>query len=227
MGAIVNGLNLHYFRAFGSTFLQFYDYMKNTVRLAALMELPSLFVYTHDSIGLGEDGPTHQPIEHLAAMRAVPRLYTLRPADANETALCWQFALSQTEHPCTFALSRQGLPVLDPDIVPADAVDRGAYVLYEASRRAGGGADRHRLRGRPVRLGARAARGRRHPHARRERALRGALPRAGRRLPAVSAPARPASARGRRGRPPPRLGPLRGRSGLDYRNDHLWRLGAR
>ncbi|MGZ4202093.1 MAG: transketolase [Thermoleophilaceae bacterium] len=133
MGAIVNGLNLHYFRAFGSTFLQFYDYMKNTVRLAALMELPSLFVYTHDSIGLGEDGPTHQPIEHLAAMRAVPRLYTLRPADANETALCWRFALSQTEHPCTFALSRQGLPVLDPDIVPPDAVDRGAYVLYEAS----------------------------------------------------------------------------------------------
>ncbi len=133
MGAIVNGLNLHYFRAFGSTFLQFYDYMKNTVRLAALMELPSLFVYTHDSIGLGEDGPTHQPIEHLAAMRAVPRLYTLRPADANETALCWRFALSQTGHPCTFALSRQGLPVLDPDIVPADAVDRGAYVLYEAS----------------------------------------------------------------------------------------------
>jgi len=103
------------------------------VRLAALMELPSLFVYTHDSIGLGEDGPTHQPIEHLAAMRAVPRLYTLRPADANETALCWQFALSQTEHACTFALSRQGLPVIDPANVPADAVDRGAYVLYEAS----------------------------------------------------------------------------------------------
>jgi transketolase len=133
MGAIVNGLNLHYFRAFGSTFLQFYDYMKNTVRLAALMELPSLFVYTHDSIGLGEDGPTHQPIEHLPAMRAVPRLYTLRPADANETALCWQFALSQTEHPCAFALSRQGLPVLDPEIVPADAVERGAYVLHDGS----------------------------------------------------------------------------------------------
>ena len=133
MGTIVNGLNLHYFRAFGSTFLQFSDYMKNTIRLAALMKLPSIFVYTHDSIGLGEDGPTHQPIEHLAGLRAIPRLYVLRPADANETALAWKFAIAQTEHPTAFALSRQGLPVLDPDAVPADAIERGAYVLAEAS----------------------------------------------------------------------------------------------
>ncbi len=133
MGAIVNGLNLHYFRAFGATFLQFSDYMKNTIRLAALMKLPSIFVYTHDSIGLGEDGPTHQPIEHLAGLRAIPRLYVLRPADANETALAWKFAIAQTEHPTAFALSRQGLPVLDPDSVPADAIDRGAYVLTDAS----------------------------------------------------------------------------------------------
>src|SRR4051794_16204321 len=109
MGAIVNGLNLNGFRAFGSTFLQFTDYMKNTIRLAALMKLPSIFVYTHDSIGLGEDGPTHQPVEHLAGLRAIPRLYVLRPADANEVALAWQFAIAQTEHPCAFALSRQGL----------------------------------------------------------------------------------------------------------------------
>src|SRR3954454_9797106 len=133
MGAIVNGLNLHGFRAFGSTFLQFSDYMKNPIRLAALMKLPSMFVYTHDSIGLGEDGPTHQPIEHLAGLRAIPGLYVLRPADANETALAWQFAIAQTEHPTAFALSRQGLPVLDPDVVPADAIERGAYVLAEAS----------------------------------------------------------------------------------------------
>jgi transketolase len=133
MGAIVNGLNLHGFRAFGATFLQVSDYMKNTIRLAALMKLPSIFVYTHDSIGLGEDGPTHQPVEHLAGLRAIPGLYVLRPADANETALAWQFAIAQTEHPTAFALSRQGLPVLDPDVVPADAIERGAYVLADAS----------------------------------------------------------------------------------------------
>jgi transketolase len=133
MGAIVNGLNLNGFRAFGSTFLQFSDYMKNTIRLAAIMELPSIFVYTHDSIGLGEDGPTHQPIEHLAGLRAIPRLYVLRPADANETALAWKFAIAQTEHPTAFALSRQGLPILDPKAVPDDAIERGAYVLAEAS----------------------------------------------------------------------------------------------
>jgi transketolase len=133
MGAIVNGLNLNGFRAFGSTFLQFTDYMKNTIRLAALMKLPSIFVYTHDSIGLGEDGPTHQPVEHLAGLRAIPGLYVLRPADANETALAWEFAIAQTEHPTLFALSRQGLPILDPDAVPADAIERGAYVLAEAS----------------------------------------------------------------------------------------------
>jgi transketolase len=133
MGAIVNGLNLNGFRAFGSSFLQFTDYMKNTIRLAALMKLPSIFVFTHDSIGLGEDGPTHQPVEHLAGLRAIPRLYVLRPADANETSLAWEFAIAQTEHPTLFALSRQGLPILDPDSVPADAIERGAYVLSEAS----------------------------------------------------------------------------------------------
>ena len=131
MGAIVNGLNLHGFRAFGATFLQFSDYMKNTLRLAALMKLPSIFVYTHDSIGLGEDGPTHQPIEHLAGLRAIPGLYVLRPADANETARAWTFAIAQKEHPTAFSLSRQGLRVLDPDAVPADAVERGAYVLAD------------------------------------------------------------------------------------------------
>ena len=95
MGAVVNGLNLHGLRAFGSTFFNFLDYMKGSVRLAALMHLPVIQVYTHDSIGLGEDGPTHQPIEQLAHLRATPNVNAVRPADANETALAWRFALRQ------------------------------------------------------------------------------------------------------------------------------------
>ncbi|MEA2351834.1 MAG: transketolase [Thermoleophilaceae bacterium] len=131
MGAIVNGLALQGLRAFGATFLTFSDYMRGAVRLSALMKLPAIWVWTHDSIGLGEDGPTHQPVEHLAALRAIPRLNVLRPADANETALGWRFALRQTEAPTAFALSRQNLPVLDPDTVPDDAIERGAYVLRD------------------------------------------------------------------------------------------------
>ena len=133
MGAIVNGLTIHGFRGYGSTFLIFSDYMRGAMRLAALQELPSIWVFTHDSIGLGEDGPTHQPIEQLAGLRAMPRLNVVRPADANETALGWRFALRQTDHPTAFALSRQDLPVIDPDTVPDDAIERGAYVLREGS----------------------------------------------------------------------------------------------
>ena len=132
MGAIVNGLGLHGFRAYGGTFLTFSDYMRGAIRLSALMKLPSIWIYTHDSIGLGEDGPTHQPIEQLAALRAVPRLNVLRPADANETALAWRFALRNTEAPTAFALSRQNLPILDPAWIPDDAIERGAYVLRDA-----------------------------------------------------------------------------------------------
>jgi transketolase len=133
MGAIVNGLTLHGFRGFGSTFLIFSDYMRGAVRLSALQKLPAIWVYTHDSIGLGEDGPTHQPIEQLAGLRAMPRLKVVRPADANETVLGWQYALRQTEAPTAFALSRQDLPILDPDSVPDDAIERGAYVLRDAA----------------------------------------------------------------------------------------------
>jgi transketolase len=132
MGAIVNGLNLHYMRAFGSTFLIFSDYMKGAIRLAALMRLPAIFVFTHDSIGLGEDGPTHQPVEQLAHLRATPNLYVVRPADANETALAWRFALQQKTTPTALALSRQGLPVWRPTAIPDDAIERGAYVLRES-----------------------------------------------------------------------------------------------
>ena len=132
MGAIVNGLGLRGFRAFGATFLTFSDYMKGAVRLSALMKLPVVWVWTHDSIGLGEDGPTHQPVEQLAGLRAVPRLNMIRPADANETALGWRFALRNGEAPTGFALSRQNLPILDPAAVPDDAIERGAYVLRDA-----------------------------------------------------------------------------------------------
>ena len=132
MGAIVNGLNLHGFRAYGATFLIFSDYMKASMRLAALMRIPSIFVFTHDSIGVGEDGPTHQPIEQLAGLRAIPNLDVVRPAGANEVALAWRFALEQTETPTAMALSRQGLPTWNPAGVPDDAISRGAYVLRES-----------------------------------------------------------------------------------------------
>ncbi|MGH2782141.1 MAG: transketolase [Thermoleophilaceae bacterium] len=134
MGAIVNGLCLHGLKAFGSTFFTFADYMKGSIRLAALMHLPSIFVFTHDSIGLGEDGPTHQPIEQLAHLRATPNLYMVRPAGGNESALAWRFAIEQTSTPVAFALSRQGLPVWNPSAVPDDAIHRGAYVLRHSFR---------------------------------------------------------------------------------------------
>jgi transketolase len=133
MGAIVNGLVLHGLRAFGSTFFNFLDYMKPAVRIASLMEVPVIHVFTHDSIGLGEDGPTHQPVEQLATLRAQPHIYCVRPGDANETALAWRFALAQTDTPTALVLTRQGVPIADPDDIPDDAIERGAYVIRDAS----------------------------------------------------------------------------------------------
>ena len=132
MGAIVNAMNLHYLRAYGSTFFTFSDYMKGSIRLAAIMGVGSIFVFTHDSIGVGEDGPTHQPIEQLAHLRAVPNLNVVRPAGANEVALAWKFAIEQRGTPTALALSRQGLPVWNPAGVPDDAIERGAYVLRDS-----------------------------------------------------------------------------------------------
>ncbi len=134
MGAIVNGLTVHYLRGYGSTFFTFSDYMRGSIRLAALMGLPSIFVYTHDSIGLGEDGPTHQPIEQLAGLRAVPGLRVVRPAGANETALGWRYAIASQDHPTALVFSRQGVPTWNPAAVPPDAIDRGAYVLRDSYR---------------------------------------------------------------------------------------------
>jgi len=135
MGAILNGIVLHGgTRPYGGTFLIFSDYMRPAVRLAALMKLPVIYVWTHDSIGLGEDGPTHQPIEHLSALRAIPGLDVVRPADANETAWAWRLALEHTDRPTALCLTRQNLPVLDRDVyAPADGVAMGGYILAEAS----------------------------------------------------------------------------------------------
>jgi transketolase len=132
MGAILNGIALHGgTRPYGGTFLIFSDYMRPAVRLAALMNLPVTYVWTHDSIGLGEDGPTHQPIEQLASLRAVPRLSVVRPADANETAAAVRTVLDHPTGPAGLALTRQNLPLLEG--TDATGVARGGYVLQEAS----------------------------------------------------------------------------------------------
>jgi transketolase len=135
MGAILNGIVLHGgTRPYGGTFLIFSDYMRPAVRLAALMKLPVVYVWTHDSIGLGEDGPTHQPVEHLTALRAIPGLDVVRPGDANETAWAWRAALEHTDRPTALALSRQALPTIDRSVyASAEGVTKGGYILAEAS----------------------------------------------------------------------------------------------
>jgi len=137
MGSILNGITLHGLtRSFGGTFAVFSDYMRPSVRLAALMNIPTTFVWTHDSIGLGEDGPTHQPVEHLAALRAIPNFATIRPADANEVAQAWKSILLR-QQPAGILLSRQNLPVYDRSICgSAEGVNKGAYVLVAAPTQA-------------------------------------------------------------------------------------------
>jgi transketolase len=141
MGAILNGIVLHgKTRAYGGTFLIFSDYMRPAVRLAALMKVPSIFVWTHDSVALGEDGPTHQPIEQLATLRAIPDLDVVRPADANEVAWAWLEILKRRGGPAGIALSRQNLPVFErgvgeathSEFASARNTSKGAYVLVEA-----------------------------------------------------------------------------------------------
>jgi transketolase len=141
MGSILNGITLHgKTRSFGGTFLQFADYMRPAVRLAALMNIPSIFVWTHDSVALGEDGPTHQPVEHLAALRAIPNLAIVRPGDANETAYAWYETVTRQDGPVGLALTRQNIPVFErgegeasgETFASAKFVGKGAYVLAEA-----------------------------------------------------------------------------------------------
>jgi transketolase len=136
MGAIVNGAAAHggIVKPYGSTFLMFSDYMRGAVRLSALMGLPVLWVWTHDSVGLGEDGPTHQPVEHYAALRAIPHLWVIRPGDANETAAAWRVALEREDGPVALLLSRQNVPVLDRgEVADAQELERGGYVLWDSA----------------------------------------------------------------------------------------------
>src|SRR3984893_9608028 len=135
MGAITNGLVYHGgLRAFSATFLVFSDYMRPPLRLAALSELPAIFIYTHDSIGLGEDGPTHQPIEHLPALRAIPNMVVFRPADANEVTEGWRVAINRRDGPTILIFSRQALPIFDRSTLgPAVGARKGAYVLADSA----------------------------------------------------------------------------------------------
>ena len=135
MGSIVNGIAVHggCIKPYGSTFLMFSDYMRPAVRLSALMRLPVVWAWTHDSVGLGEDGPTHQPVETYAALRAIPFLWFMRPADANETAWAWKLALERSDGPVALSMSRQKVPTLDrSEVAPASGVARGAYTLWES-----------------------------------------------------------------------------------------------
>jgi transketolase len=136
MGAIVNGACAHggIVKPYGSTFLMFSDYMRGSVRLSALMGLPVVWVWTHDSVGLGEDGPTHQPVEHYASLRAIPELWVIRPGDANETAVAWRVALEREDGPVALLLSRQSIPTLDrEEVAGAEGLERGGYVLWDSA----------------------------------------------------------------------------------------------
>src|SRR6202008_1715927 len=132
MGAAVNGLSLSKIRAYGATFFIFSDYARPAMRLSALMELPTILVFTHDAMGDGEDGPTHQPVEHLASLRAMPGLVTLRPGDANEVVEAYRYIMQLRHQPAVLALSRQPLPTLDRTMyAPAAGLAHGAYVLAD------------------------------------------------------------------------------------------------
>jgi transketolase len=133
MGSAVSGMALSNVRPFGATFFNFSDYMRPTIRLAAIMEIPTIYVYTHDSIGLGEDGPTHQPVEQLPSLRAIPGLVVLRPGDANEVVEAWKVVMKLKNEPAALVLSRQNLPTLDrTKYAPAAGVAKGAYILADA-----------------------------------------------------------------------------------------------
>ena len=136
MGAIVNGMTLSKLRAFSATFFNFSDYMRPSMRLGALMEIPALYIFTHDSIGVGEDGPTHQPIEQLASLRAMPNMMVLRPGDANEVVEAYKVILQHKHGPCSLVLTRQAMPTLDrTKYAPASGVAKGAYILADAADR--------------------------------------------------------------------------------------------
>jgi transketolase len=229
MGAICSGIALHGLtRPYGGTFLVFSDYMRPAVRLAALMGLPVTYVWTHDSIGLGEDGPTHQPVEHLWALRAIPGLDVVRPGDANETVAAWRAILGHSDRPAGLCLTRQNLPVLDRSAGPgqvrageglagAEGTARGGYVLAEA---AGGDPHRHRQRGGDRARGTRAARAGGDSRPGRLDAVRGVVHRPGGLLPGGGA-ARAGPGPGQR-----RGGRRAGLAGLRRRRRRMRQPGA-
>ncbi len=140
MACAVNGMALHGgVKPYGSTFFVFSDYLRPALRLAGIMKVGSTFVFTHDSIAVGEDGPTHEPVEHLASLRAIPRLSVIRPADGNETRVAWELAMESHDHPTALVLTRQGLPTLEGSIKHADeGVKKGAYIISESAEEAQG-----------------------------------------------------------------------------------------
>ena len=209
MAACLNGIAAHGgLRGFGSTFLVFSDYMKPAIRLAAIMRLPVIYIGTHDSIGLGEDGPTHQPVEHLAMLRAIPNLVVLRPADATETVEAWRVAMERTDGPTLLVLTRQKLPVFDrATLGAADGSARGAYVLLD---RPGGNPQAILIatgvRGPRRARGRRAASGRTGPGPGRVDAVLGAVRGPARGLSRRGAAARRTGAGRRSRRPAPSAG---------------------
>ena len=230
MGGIANGIAYHGgFIPYDATFLTFSDYMRGSVRLGALAGLHVIHVWTHDSVGLGEDGPTHEPVEHYAALRAIPNLWFVRPGDANETAAAWALAVERRDGPVALALTRQKLPVLAGTAKKArEGLQRGAYVLRDAT----GDGDPELIfiatgLGVAARVrGGRGARGRRHPRPRGVDALLGDLRPPGPGVPRLGPAAGRPQARQRRGRRVARLGALGRRRGRDHRPRPLRRVGA-
>ena len=228
MAAAINGIALHGgLIPYGGTFFCFTDYARPAMRLASLMGIRSLFVMTHDSIGLGEDGPTHQPVEHLAAMRAIPNHLVFRPADSTETAECWQAAIHSTKAPSTLVLTRQNLRAVRTEYVAENLSAKGAYELAAAEGGDGEGRDlRQRLRGRDRARRTRHPAEERHADARRLGALLRALRGAGQGLSREGARQGAGEDRGR-GRAPSRLGPLRRLRRRFRRHDRLRRQRTR
>ena len=225
MGSVLNGLTAHGgLRGFGATFLVFSDYMRPAVRLAAIMGMPVIYVWTHDSVWLGEDGPTHQPVEHVMSLRLIPDLVCFRPCDANETAWAWRCAIERTDGPTGLQLTRQGLPTLAATADGGTA--RGAYVLADADGTLDAIVIAIGLRGARRAGGARHAAGRGHRRARRLDAVVGPVRAAGRRLPRAGAAAGGDGARLDRGRRHGRLGALDRRPRPRDRHRPVRRLGA-
>ena len=228
MAAVLTGIALHGgLLPFGATFLSFSDYMRPAIRLAALSKARVIYIWTHDSIALGEDGPTHQPVEQLAGLRAMPNMIVVRPSDATETVEAWRVALTHTEGPVGLVLTRQKLPVIDRKLSPQRPDShKGAYILADAaSIGARRDPDRDGIRSIDCARGSRAAHERRDPQPGRVDALLGAVRRAAAVLPRHGPPAERSRPREHRSGLAVRLGALRRPGRRDHRRQPFWRVG--